>query len=225
MENTFEPFEFTQSVSILKSIGKKARNLHELLTLIGAVSEESLYHHTYQYFSKGHILEYTNEFAYWAGENLGERILAEHLSNVDPYDFKDIADLRKKLLEVIDEYLKEFPEPREVLLGDEFYFNETVTMVFPVGIRARNLAEFLIAIKYVDGSSLYYHFYEARRRLGRARDDFSRWFDDFLGKKSLAEKISAIDPFMHTIEGIRAHIVEFVEEEVRKDMGVAGGAK
>ncbi|MGO9611670.1 MAG: DUF5752 family protein [Dissulfurispiraceae bacterium] len=97
MEDTFEPSEFTQSLSILKSIGKKARNLHELMTLIRGMSQDPLFYHTYQYFTKGHILEYTNEFTYWAVENLGERILAEHLSNIDPSDFKDIADLRKKL--------------------------------------------------------------------------------------------------------------------------------
>jgi len=213
-------FEFRQCVSILKSTGKKARNLHELRDAISAVSDESIFHHTYQYFLKGHILEYTNDFAHWAGESLEERALSEQLSNIDPYDFKNISDLRNKLIEVIDNYLGQFPEPREAMRGDEFCFNETVTLIFPVGTRAKNLAEFLTAIKYIDAGSIYYHFYEARMRLGGGIDDFSRWIEDYLQKKELAEKIRAIDPFMHTIEEIRTHIVETVEEEVKKDMEV-----
>jgi hypothetical protein len=104
--------------------------------------------------------------------------------------------------------------------GKEFYFNETVTLIFPEGIRARNLAEFLTAIKHVDADSIYYHFYEARIRLGSGVDDFSRWIEDVFGKTELAEKIRGIDPFMHNIEGIREHLVEAIEEEVRKDMEI-----
>jgi len=215
-----QSFEFKQCISILKSTGRKARSLRDLRNVIAVVSVECIFHHTYQYFLKGHILEYTNDFAHWAGESLEERALSEQLSNIDPYDFRNIDDLRSKLLDVIDDYLKEFPEPRETMPGNEFFFNETVTLIFPVGIRARNLAEFLTAIKYIDAGSIYYHFYEARIRLGKGIDDFSRWIEDVFGKKELVERIRAIDPFMYTIERIRAHIVESIEDEVKKDMEV-----
>jgi len=220
MEEIIEPFEFRQCISILKSTGKKARNLRELRDKMAVVSDECIFHHTYQYFLKGHVLEYTNDFAHWAGESIEERALSEQLSNIDPYDFKNISDMRNELLAVIDEYLLKFPEPREVIAGNEFYFNEMVTLIFPVGIRVKNLAEFLTAIKYVDSGSIYYHFYEARIRLGGGVDDFSRWIEDVFGKKELVERIRAIDPFMHDLEGIREHIAEAVEEEVRKDMEV-----
>jgi hypothetical protein len=220
METIVQAFEFKQCISILKSTGKRARQLRELRHGIEGVSDKSLYHHTYQYFLKGHLLEYTNDFAHWAGENLGERVLAEHLSSIDPYEFANINDLRLKLLDVIDRYLASFPEPREVMPGGEFHFSETITMVFPMGITAHNLAEFLIGIRFADTGSLYYHFYDARSRLG-GRDDFSYWFGEVLERKELAEKIAAIDPFMHTMDGIRERIVAAVEETVRKDMGVS----
>jgi len=213
-------FEFRQCVSILKSTGKKARNLRELREIISLVSDESIFHHTYQYFLKGHILEYTNDFAHWAGESLEERALAEHLSSIDPYDFSSIDKLRNRLLNAIDEYLKKFPEPREAMAGEEFYFNQTITLIFPVGIRVQNLAEFLIAIKYIDAGSIYYHFYEARIRLGSGVDDFSAWIQDVVLKKELADKIRAIDPFMHSVDGIREHIIEAVEKKVKSDMEV-----
>ena len=220
MAEIIEPFEFKQCISILKSTGEKAKNLHELRNIIAVISDDCIFHHTYQYFIKGHVLEYTNDFAHWAGESLEERALSEHLSNIDPYDYINISGLKNKLLEVIDNYLESFPEPREAIPGDEFYFNETITLIFPAGIRVKNLAEFLTAIKYIDMGSIYYHFFEARIRLGGGTDDFSRWIKDTFGKQELVDTIKAIDPFMHTIEGIRERIANAVEEEVRRDMEV-----
>jgi hypothetical protein len=214
-------FEFKQCVTLLKATGKKAKSLRELREALATVGSPSLFHHTYQYLLKGHVLEYTNDFAHWAGESLEERALAEHFSNIDPYDFPDIEDLRAELVRQVDAYLEQFPEPRDAMPGDEFFFNETVTLVFPAGVRARNLAEFLMAIKYVDASCLYYHYHDARQRLG-GTDDFSTWFEEALGKTDLAQQVRAIDPFMHSLEGIRERVAGAVEEEVRRDMEAAG---
>ena len=182
------PFDFRQCVSIIRSTGEKAADLKELREIISRVSDDSIFHHTYQYFLKQHILEYTNDFAQWAGESLEERA----------------------------------PEPRYALPGDEFFFNETVTFVFPIGICAKNLAEFFLAMRFVDSGCIYYHFYEARMRVPGGTDDFSRWVDETLDKRELAEKIRAIDPFMHNTEEIRAYIAGIVMEEVNKDMERSG---
>jgi hypothetical protein len=217
MEEPLSPFEFKQCVNILKSTGKKARSLRELRETISLISTGALFYHTCQYYLKGHILQYTNDFAHWAGEVLEESVLAEQLSNIDPYAYVSIDAIRSELIRVIDEYLKAYKEPREVRPGEEFFFEETVTLVFSAGIQVRNLAEFLIAVRYLDASSIYYHFYEARVRLG-GRDDFSNWLEHSLNKATLAEKIRKIDLFMHTIEGTRSHIIESIEEEVQRDM-------
>jgi hypothetical protein len=214
-----KPFEFRQCITVLKATGKKARNLRELRDRISDVSDESISHHVYHYFQKEkRILEYTNDFAQWAGETLKENILAEQLSNIDPYSFKSIVDLRNDIVRAIDAYLKTFPKTRPALSGDEFYFNEGITLVSPVGIQVKNLAEFLIAIRYVDLESIYFHFYEARIRPPEEVDDFSYWFGDALNKKGLADRIRAIDPFMHSLEAARQHIIEIVEDELKKDM-------
>jgi hypothetical protein len=214
-----EPFEFKQCVSILKSTGKQAKNLSEMRQGISKISDESIFHHVYQYFLKGHILEYTNDFAHWAGETLEERALAERLSNIDPYTFKSINEVRKELIKEIDDFLSEFPRPYDVVSGNEFYFVETVSLVYPVGIKTNNLAEFLVAIEHIDAASIYYHFYDSRVRLGEGMvDDFSRWIEHTLFRKNLADRIRDIDPFMYSIERIRAHIKDIIEEYVRADM-------
>ncbi len=193
-----DAFEFRQCVTMTKATGRKARNLRELREALTTVSASSIFHNTYQYFLKGHVLEYTNDFAQWAGESLEERALAENLSNIDPYDFPDTEGVRQALIGAIDLHLSQFPEPRDVMPGSEFFFNETITIVYPAGVRVRNLAEFLMAVKYIDSSSLYYHFFDARHRLA-GNNDFSQWFEDTLGKQELADRVRSFDPFMHSL--------------------------
>jgi hypothetical protein len=165
------------------------------------------------------MLEYTNDFAEWAGESLEERALSERLTSIDPYTLKTVANVRKELLREIDAFLNDFPEPHDVISGNEFYFNETVNLAFPVGIKTKNLAEFLVAIEHIDAGSIYYHFYDSRVRLGEGVvDDFSRWIEHTLFRKKIADKIRTLDPFMHSIESIRNHIRVILEEYVRADM-------
>lgn len=217
MKGPFD-FEFKQAVSIAKSTGEKGNSIHSLRDIISQVTSESIFHHTCQYYLKEHILGYTNDFAQWAGESLEERALAERLSSVDPYSFKSINSLRKELLRVIDEHLRDFPEPRCVIAGDDFYFNETITLIFPIGVKVRNLAEFLVALRHVEAGCIYFHFYEARMRLGRGIDDFSRWIMSSLNRRQLARNIRTIDPFMHTTDGIREHLIEMIEEDMKSDI-------
>jgi len=212
------PFQFKECVIISKATGEKASSLKELREKIMLISDESLYYHTYQYFIRGHLQEYTNRFAEWAAESIEERALSEQFSNLDPYEFNTIEALREELIRITSNYLENNPEPRPVLPGDEFYFNETLTMVFEAGLKARNLAEFLIAVRYVEPGSIYFHFYEARNRSDEKINDFSSWFALAFGKEELADKINNIDPFMYGIEGIRELIIELVEAELRKDM-------
>ncbi len=218
MARRIAPFEFKQAISVLKSTGKKANCLSNLRDVISKTSDESIFHHTCQYFLKDRMMGYTNDFAQWAGESLEERALAERLSNIDPYMINSIAGTRNELLRVIDDYVRDYPEPRCVLSGDEFFFNSTLILIFPAGVKVKTLPEFLIALRHVDPGCIYFHFYEARIRLGRGIDDFSLWFKDTLKRTRLAGKIRTIDPFMHNIDGIRDHIVEMVEEDLMLEM-------
>ena len=212
-------FEFRECRKILRATGIKASNLAELMEGIHTASEGSIFHHTQEYFFKGHIIEYTNDFAQWAGSVLEERVLSENLSNIDPFRHRSAESLRAELLGAISSYLEKFGSPGRTLPGEEFYFQESITIVFPAGFKAMNLAEFLMAMRFVDTQSIYYHFYEGRRRL-EGVDDFSRWVEKALGLPALAEMIRSIDPFMHNIEGVRDHIVSFLEAALKEEIEV-----
>lgn len=67
--------------------------------------------------------------------------------------------------------------------GREFKFY--ISLGSFTGIKARNLKEFLEALKTVDIKSLRYH---------QERGDFFRWIDEVIGDHELARRIRAIDP-------------------------------
>lgn len=217
MEET-KIFRFKQCINILKASGKRAGNLRELRDAIAEVSENSIYHHTCQYFLREHSTEYTNDFAKWIRETLKENILAERLSSIDPYEYKRADDVRLELLRRIDDHLVEFPQHRQAMPGEEFYFNEAITIVSASGIEAKNLAEFFLTARYIDVESIYYHFYEARIRLGKGVDDFSKWVETSTGDAALVERLRSIDIFMHNLESVRGMIVAIVEETVKREM-------
>ena len=73
MKNNNNPFEFMECVAILKTTGKKAGTLKEFRDTIAKISNDSIFHHTYQYFLKGHIMEHTNDFANWVEHVLNNK--------------------------------------------------------------------------------------------------------------------------------------------------------
>lgn len=212
-----EPFKFYECTALVRMTGRRASDAIELLEILEQVSPESIFHHMHQYFLKPHVVspEYPNDLAEWVADALEEKSLAERLANLNPFEFTNIEGVRGELVRVIQEFLKEYPPPRPVLPGKEFFFNEGVTLVTPTGLEASSLKEFLKVIKLVDSSSIYFHFYEARLRVGKEKDDFSRYFDECLDECSgLAQRISSLDPYMYSTEVLREKIADMVESQL-----------
>lgn len=204
-----QPFEFRACMPLLMTTGREARGIGELREHLQHASDASIMHHMHHFFIKSHLLEYSNDFARWVGEKLEEHILAERLSVIDPYLCGQADAVRASLIQALDRHLQEFPEPRRAIPGEEFEFLEAIPLTFSIGIVAKNLSELAVALKYVDAVSVYYHFYEARLRHGSG--DFARWIEEQLGEHELVQSIRSIDPFVHTVEGVRARILGHLE--------------
>lgn len=207
-------FKFNECFALIRLTGRRASDVLELLEIMKTASPGSIFHHMHQYFLKPHAIapEFPNDFAVWVSETLGEFNLAEALANVNPFEFTGIEDLRAELIRIITEHLKNYPLPRKVLPGREFLFNEGVTIVLPTEIEATHLHDFAQKLKEVDYSSVYFHFYESRLRLGKAVDDFSEFLTACLECPGVAAKIKALDPYMYSTEVLRDKIVKLVEE-------------
>lgn len=207
-------FKFHECVALTRLTGRKASDILELLEIIKNVSPDSIFHHMHQYFLKPHVIppEFPNDFAVWVSEALGERGLAEGLANLNPYGFSNIEDVRAGLVRIITEYLNNFPAPRPVLPGEEFFFNEGVTFIIPTGLEALHRHDMVRLLKEVDSSSIYFHFYEARMRLGKQGDDFSQFLEQCLDCHGLANRIKALDPYMYTTEVLRNKLIDIMGE-------------
>ena len=209
------PFRFYKCLHLVRSTGKRASNLKEFLQIISQVEEESIFYHLHQAFRKYSftVPEFPGDFATWAGEYLRDRALAEKLANIDFYSFSDIGTLRQEIVRIIEEHLKEMPGEGCVLPGEEFYFNKAISVIFPTPYEATDLKQFARILREVETNSIYYHFFEAKLRLGMGNDDFSEWIGTSLEKQEIAERIRKIDPYQLSLEEIRQKVLESLGDE------------
>ena len=112
-------FWFSEYFLMPKPTGKKATNLRELLQHLQVMSEPVLEYHFWQ--SRLSItqtaVEYPNDFALWAAKALNDPNLAERLSSVDPLDYEYLTQIREALVELLEEYLWDFPYNPQVRPG------------------------------------------------------------------------------------------------------------
>ena len=207
-------FRFYECFALTTLTGRRAANIVEFVEILKSASPEAIFHHMHQYFLKPHAVmpEFPNDFAVWVSESLSEPLLAEALANINPFEFSNIEDLRAEILRIIANSIRSTPSPRPVLPGSEFMFNEGITIVIPTDIEAVQIHDFVQKLKAVDYSSIYFHFYESRLRLGRPTDDFSEFLATSLDRPGVAARIKSLDPYMYSTEVLRDKIVKLVEE-------------
>jgi len=196
-------------------LGIVARNIRELLEGIKKVPLSSIYHHTHRYLEQNRFFspEHPNDFSYWITMSLGLKALGEKIASIDIIQFQDIEDLRDKFIYILEDYLKKNPPLRSCLPGEEFRFLSSRIFILPTPFIANNLKEFIECLSKVTIHSLYFHMFEARLRLKKPDNDFSCWLRDS-GFISLATKISRLDPYTYTLEGLRRKIIKIVKEEI-----------
>ena len=190
-----------------------AINLRELRERIALCSENVLFHHFCETTLRGTFdnPDYRNDFAVWSKLYLGDRVLAERLGILDPYEFVSLGELRAATLEVIDERLGESPMIPWARPGDELYFMEATTVVFDTGIRISHPREFATAIGAMTGGSVYYHFLEARRRPLFGKDDFTTWLlenENGGNNRPYIEALARIDFYFHTLVHLRKELTK-----------------
>jgi hypothetical protein len=192
--------------------------LGQLLELIKSVPGSCIYHHTHRFLQQHQYLspEPPNDFAYWVAEVLGERELGEILASIDTVQFSTIRALREKIIATIEDYVNAntMATLRFARTGEEFHFIKTVSFILPTNYIVSDLKEFAAALKKITLDSLYFHIFEARLRLEKGRNDFSKWIDDSVGDKALADRIASLDPYTRTLEDLRKTIIRIVERRI-----------
>lgn len=202
-------FQFKTKLDQTILLGRRARNLAELLDGISVVPESSIYHHTHRYLEQHHYLspEPPNDFAYWITEVLNDVPLAEAISSIDVVQFQTLGELRNRFIETLTQHTTIPDTAHNCPPGQEFHFMASRVFVLQTPYAASNLAEFLDALKRVSINAVYYHIFDAKLRLARGENDFSRWFRD-AGMTALADDIARLDPYSYTLEGLRNEVLE-----------------
>ena len=194
-------------------LGVRARNLSEMLAGMQTVPESSIYYHTHRYLRQHHFLspEPPNDFAYWITEVLNEDTLAERVSSVDIIQFQSLEALRTEFIDILQSHMENSERMPSAPAGEEFHFMASRTFVLRTPHVAHNMKEFAAILKEITPGSLYYHIFEAKLRLEKGENDFSRWFRD-QGKPDLAEKVARLDPYTYTLEGLRNKLLQLVNQ-------------
>jgi hypothetical protein len=206
-------FHFRTKLDLPLVLGIRASNLHELSEAIKQVPDSSIYYHTHRYLEQHHFLspEPPNDFAYWVSEIISDAKLAEQLWSIDIVQFRSIAELRGRLLDVIGSHVRSVERDVDCPEGEEFHFMASQMFVLPTQYKASTLGEFRQALERVSVGSLYYHIFDAKLRLQQDENDFSKWFRE-IGRPELADDVRNLDPYAYTLEGLRKRILVSVRK-------------
>ena len=88
---------------------------------------------------------------------------------------------------------------------------------------AATMKEFCNGLEKVGLDSVYYHFFEARHRLGMHQiDDFSYWIDTNFGLPGLVTAIRDIDIYFFSLKEIRDTLLRLIREHLGELCGHLG---
>ena len=208
-------FVFNSGAHILRIGTERARNLGELLQGVRTVPDSSLFQHLFQTLADHHYIRegFSNDFAHWAFFSCNETGLAERLAGIDVREYTSIADMRQRIVQIIEEYFKRHPQSAERQALETFYFCSSDTVVIPTAISAKTLDDFIDGLRRVSLHSIHYHFINARLRIKLNSNDFSQWLEEELGLGKLADQFEAIDIYTSTLEGVRRQMIKLAESE------------
>ena len=207
--NNNKSFKIMDCALIAIATGEKAQNLRELRDQVKNIHPGCLFYHFWGGLLNPHFddPEFQNDFAVWAKHYLHDSKISEQLSSIDPNIFNDIEDVRKELIEVIEERLSESEHVPWAKTGHEFHFIRSQIVIFDTGVIYKDPKDLLKAIPNMSLGSIFFHFIDARRRTPDKKNDLSAWLSGFGDTyKGLIEALDEIDPYFTTLTDLRHEI-------------------
>lgn len=202
-------FAIKDCALIAIATGLKAQNLKEFREQLQAVASGSIYYHFW-----GGLLhpgfeerEYGNDFAEWARHALHDARLAERLAVVDPCDYDDLEDMRRELLDIVEERLDELEVLTWVPVDRQFQFIRSQTVVLDTRRTVQQPEDLARITTTLSASSVFYHFIDARQRQPDGMDDFRLWLDAWGDRyHEVQQRLAAIDPYFTTLYELREQV-------------------
>src|SRR5436190_22424809 len=152
------PFVFNSASHLLRIGTERASNLSEFLEALRVCPDASIFQHMFQTLAEHHYIRegFSNDFAHWAFFSCNETGLAERLAGIDVREYTSIADMRQRIVQILEEYFKRNPESASRKALETFYFCSSDTVVIPTAIMANDLDEFIDGLRRVSLHSIHY---------------------------------------------------------------------
>jgi hypothetical protein len=213
------PFSVKDCALSAIATGERAQSLRELRDRLERTDNGCLYYHFWaaRLRPKFDDPEYLNDFAAWAYYGLHDRVLAERLALLSPTDFDSLEDLRRELLDVIEERLEESELAPWAAADRQFHFIRSTIVVFDAGRRIDGPQDLPSLIPTLSEGSIFYHFIDARRRTPERTDDFSEWLQGLDGDwQGLVDDLRALDPYFSSLVTLREHLESVAREHLSR---------
>jgi small-conductance mechanosensitive channel len=212
-----EPFYFNTQTQMAELTGLKAKNLRELGDTLKKVPDSVIYYHTHHFLEELQYLipELSNDFSTWVKDALDNDVLAERLANLNIFEYKNLETFREKLINIIEDYISQNHNLREAVIGREFYFLKSVSVILPTAYVAHDLREFVEGLRKITPNSLIFHIFESRLRLDNKSNDFSNWLEKSMEEADLSQEVARIDPYTLPLEGLRSKLIQIIEKRIK----------
>ncbi len=204
------PFEFCRIALLVEVTPYRAASVAQLLTGVTLAPDPSIFYHLHQRFFRDsdRVPEYPNDFANWAGDMLGDGVLAERLANLNLVRTRELAAVRREISVILAERLQQAGDTKIVRPGLEFIFCQPVMVEFASGRVARTAEEFLGCLRDLPSDSIGYHLFAPfihTEALG-----FAAWFQRW-GLERLSRQLQSFDPYLNSLEDNRKYLIELIE--------------
>jgi hypothetical protein len=220
-EKVDQPFHVKDCALITRMGGvDTAMNLRELRERVATCPVECIFHHFYETLIRPTFddPEFRNDFSVWTSRQLRDRVLAERLGILNPYNFRDFEELRARIVDVIDERLSEIPYIPWVPKGQEFHFMRAATVIFDTGVVLYTPEDLVAHIPNMSLSTIYYHFLEARRRTPVQSDDFTAWLDGLMEPpRDLIDAFNHVDFYFLTLHELKDKLISVTKNWHREE--------
>ena len=209
-----KPFKIKDCALAVVSISEAAASIIEFKEKLMRIPVSSLYYHFWGWHFRPSFVhpEFHNDFARWTHQHLHDSILAERLGIIDPTEYDDLENLRKKILEVIEERIEEIEFLTLSTKENKFHFLRSVIVVFDTGVVIGHPSELKMALSAFSDTSIFYHFIDARRRTAAGTDDFTAWLiEENVNDDALLQKIQHIDPYFLSLAKQKQKLIEIMD--------------
>jgi hypothetical protein len=210
-EATPAPFALKDCALVAIAAGARAQNLREMRDVLQTVHPGCIYYHFWDVLLRPGFdePEYNNDFAAWVFYGLHDTRLAERLAVINPAEFSDVEQLRRELIDAIEERLDESELVPWAPADHQFHFVRSQIVVFDTHrsiSRPEDLAEVMPTLS---AGSVFYHFIDARRRQPVGIDDFRAWLGSW-GERyvDVSARLAAVDPYFSSLTELRRELAE-----------------